>query len=92
MDKRFFNLFNLTEAEAIALLDTHRSATSMMPSDKYIAASHLINYPTEASDRGLDCGLHSEPVDRRDPRRSDCAPQSSWKASAASRSKRSPCL
>jgi bilin biosynthesis protein len=48
MDKRFFNLFNLTEDEAIALLDTPIGDLDD-PSDKYIAASHLINYPTEAS-------------------------------------------
>jgi bilin biosynthesis protein len=48
MDKRFFNLFNLTEDEAIALLDTPIGDLDD-PSDKYIAASHLINYPTDAS-------------------------------------------
>jgi bilin biosynthesis protein len=45
-DKRFFNLFNLTEAEAIALLDTPQEQIDEHDS-RYIAASHLINFPTE---------------------------------------------
>lgn len=46
MDKRFFNLFNLTEDQAIALLDTPQDQISENDS-RYIAASHLINFPTE---------------------------------------------
>jgi bilin biosynthesis protein len=48
MDKRFFNLFNLTEDQAIALLDTPQNQLSEDDS-RYIAASHLINFPTERS-------------------------------------------
>ncbi len=46
MDKRFANIFSLTEDEAIALLDTPPS--ELKPGDsRYIAASHLINFPTD---------------------------------------------
>lgn len=51
MDKRFFNLFNLTEEQAIAILKTPRE--QLDPEDRYIAASHLVNYPTEASINAL---------------------------------------
>jgi bilin biosynthesis protein len=46
MDKRFFNIFNLTEEQAIALLDTPQAEISEDDS-RYIAASHVINFPTE---------------------------------------------
>ena len=46
MDKRFFNFFNLTEDQAIALLDTPQDQISEDDS-RYIAASHLVNFPTE---------------------------------------------
>jgi bilin biosynthesis protein len=52
MDKRFFNFFNLTEEQAIALLDTPQAQISENDS-RYIAASHLINYPTEQSIQAL---------------------------------------
>lgn len=48
MDKRFFNFFNLTEDQAIALLDTPQDQISEDDS-RYIAASHLVNFPTERS-------------------------------------------
>ncbi|MGD1913789.1 MAG: HEAT repeat domain-containing protein [Rivularia sp. (in: cyanobacteria)] len=48
MDKRFFNFFNLTEDRAIALLDTPQDELSEDDS-RYIAASHLVNFPTERS-------------------------------------------
>jgi bilin biosynthesis protein len=48
MDKRFFNLFNLTEEQAIALLDTPQDQIGEEDS-RYIAASHLVNFPTEQS-------------------------------------------
>ncbi len=48
MDKRFFSMFNLTEEQAITVLDTPQDQISEDDS-RYIAASHLINYPTEAS-------------------------------------------
>jgi bilin biosynthesis protein len=52
MDKRFFNLFNLTEEQAIALLDTPQAQISEDDS-RYIAASHLVNFPTENSIQAL---------------------------------------
>jgi bilin biosynthesis protein len=52
MDKRFFNFFNLTEDQAIALLDTPPDQLSEDDS-RYVAASHLINFPTERSIQAL---------------------------------------
>ena len=52
MDKRFFNFFNLTEDRAIALLDTPQDQISEDDS-RYIAASHLVNFPTEQSIEAL---------------------------------------
>lgn len=46
MDKRFFNLYNLTEAEAITLLDTPQDEIGEKDS-RYVAACHLVNFPTE---------------------------------------------
>jgi bilin biosynthesis protein len=51
-NKRFFNIFNLTEAEAIELLDTPCDKLAEDES-RYVAASHLINFPTEASINAL---------------------------------------
>jgi bilin biosynthesis protein len=51
-NKRFFNIFNLTEAEAIELLDTPCDRLAEDES-RYVAASHLINFPTEASINAL---------------------------------------
>ena len=48
MDKRFANLFNLTEEKAIALLDTPQDRLSEDDS-RYIAASHLANFSSEAA-------------------------------------------
>jgi bilin biosynthesis protein len=50
VNKRFFNLFNLTEDEAIALLDTPQDQIGEDDS-RYIAASHLVNFK---SDRAID--------------------------------------
>lgn len=52
MDKRFFNIFNLTEEQAIALLKTPLDQLEDK-SDRYVAASHLINFPTERSRKAL---------------------------------------
>jgi bilin biosynthesis protein len=52
MDKRFFNFFNLTEDQAIALLDTPQAQLSEEDS-RYIAASHLVNFPTPQSIQAL---------------------------------------
>jgi bilin biosynthesis protein len=48
VNKRFFNIFNLTEAEAIELLDTPCDKLAEDES-RYVAASHLINFDTDAS-------------------------------------------
>ncbi len=52
MDKRFFNLFNLTEDEAIALLDTPPDQADEGNS-RYIAAAHLANFSSEKSINAL---------------------------------------
>jgi len=52
MDKRFLRLFNLTEKEAITLLDTPQDQVEENDS-RYIAASHLVNFPTEESIQAL---------------------------------------
>ncbi|MEB3178032.1 MAG: HEAT repeat domain-containing protein, partial [Nostocaceae cyanobacterium] len=51
-NKRFFNLFNLTEDQAIALLDTPQDQLNEEDS-RYIAASHLVNFNTERSIQAL---------------------------------------
>lgn len=62
MDKRFFKLFNLTEDQAIALLDTPQDQISEDDS-RYIAASHLVNFPTERSINALMRALQqTDPV------------------------------
>jgi bilin biosynthesis protein len=48
MDKRFFNMFGLTEDQAIALLKTPIEQLTA-PTERYVAAAHLINFPTERS-------------------------------------------
>ena len=48
MDNRFAKLFNLTETEAIALLDTPQDRVSEDDS-RYIAASHLANFESEGA-------------------------------------------
>ena len=52
MDKRFFNLYNLTEQEAIALLDSPKDETDGGNS-RYTAAAHLVNFPTDDSINAL---------------------------------------
>lgn len=48
MDNRFSRLFNLTEAQAIEILDGPAD-DSDEASGRYIAASHLVNFNTEAA-------------------------------------------
>ncbi|EKV01038.1 HEAT repeat-containing protein, PBS lyase-like [Leptolyngbya sp. PCC 7375] len=48
MDKRFANIFGLTEEQCIALLDTPPDQAAD-ESERYIAASQLANYPSDAS-------------------------------------------
>lgn len=52
MDKRFFNLYNLTQQEAIALLDSPKDETDGGNS-RYTAAAHLVNFPTDDSINAL---------------------------------------
>ncbi|MGK7915979.1 MAG: HEAT repeat domain-containing protein [Prochloraceae cyanobacterium] len=52
MDKRFFNIFNLTEEQAISVLKTPLDRLED-ESDRYVAASHLVNFPTERSINAL---------------------------------------
>lgn len=69
-NKRFFNIFNLTEAEAIELLDTPLDKLAEDES-RYVAASHLINFPTEASINALMRAIdnHDPELDNRIVRR-----------------------
>ncbi|MGB3767944.1 MAG: HEAT repeat domain-containing protein [Phormidesmis sp.] len=48
MDTRFSRLFNLTEAQAIEILDAPAN-DSDEASNRYIAASHLVNFDSEAA-------------------------------------------
>jgi bilin biosynthesis protein len=52
MDKRFSNIFNLTEDQAIAILETPLDELEDT-SAHYVAASHLMNFPTERSINAL---------------------------------------
>ncbi len=52
MNKRFANLFQLTEEEAIILLDTPLDQLAEDDS-RYVAAFHLANFPTERSINAL---------------------------------------
>ena len=52
MDNRFANMFNLTEDYAIALLKKPLEELEDK-SERYVAASHLINFPTERSINAL---------------------------------------
>ncbi|MGD1917470.1 MAG: HEAT repeat domain-containing protein [Pleurocapsa sp.] len=52
MDNRFSNIFNLTEALAIALLKKPLN-TEDGTSERYVGAAHLINFPSERSINAL---------------------------------------
>ncbi len=52
MDNRFANMFNLTEDYAISLLKKPLEELEDK-SERYVAASHLINFPTERSINAL---------------------------------------
>ncbi|NOK70962.1 MAG: phycocyanin operon protein Y [Chloroflexi bacterium AL-N10] len=52
MDKRFFNMFGLSEDEALALLKTPVEQLTA-PTEHYVAVSHLINFPTQRSINAL---------------------------------------
>jgi bilin biosynthesis protein len=61
MDKRFSNIFNLTEEQAIALLKQPLD-TEDGTSERYVGAAHLINFPTKRSIQAL-----IEAIEDRDP-------------------------
>ncbi|MEH2151915.1 HEAT repeat domain-containing protein [Nostoc sp.] len=67
MDKRFFKMFGLTEEEAIAIIDTPLEQLEDA-SDKYIAVSHLINFPTEQSIAALVRAIETSNPDELDHR------------------------
>ena len=52
MDKRFSNIFNLTEEQAIALLKKPLDSEDGT-SERYVGAAHLINFPTERAIQAL---------------------------------------
>ncbi len=70
MDKRFFSMFNLTEDQAIALLDTPQDQIGEEDS-RYIAASHLVNFNTEKAIAALIRAIQqtSDELDNRIVRR-----------------------
>ncbi len=70
MDKRFFKLFNLTEEQAIAILETPADQLDD-PYDRYIAASHLVNFSTSKSIAALIAAVeNTDPhLDNRSVRR-----------------------
>ena len=57
MDKRFYSFFNLTEDQAIAVLDTPQDQIGEDDS-RYIAASHLVNFNSEKSIAALVRAIH----------------------------------
>ena len=61
MDRRFSNIFNLTEDQAIALLKQPLN-TEDGTSERYVGAAHLINFPTDRSINALIEAVHD-----RDP-------------------------
>ncbi|MHC5934052.1 HEAT repeat domain-containing protein [Nostoc sp.] len=67
MDKRFFKIFGLTEEQAIAIIDTPLEQLEDA-SDKYIAVSHLINFPTEQSIAALVRAIETSNPDELDHR------------------------
>jgi bilin biosynthesis protein len=65
MDKRFFNMFGLTEDQAIALLQTPMEQLTA-PTERYVAAAHLINFPTERSINALIAAVENPSSDLYD--------------------------
>jgi bilin biosynthesis protein len=57
-NKRFFNIFNLSEEQAIAILDTPQDQIGEEDS-RYIAAAHLVNFPSEGAIAALIRALHN---------------------------------
>ena len=84
MDKRFASFFNLTEEQAIAVLDTPQAQISENDS-RYIAASHLVNFPTEQSIQALIRAVYQDDprLDNRIVRRKSLETLGRLKASQA---------
>lgn len=84
MDKRFASFFNLTEEQAIAVLDTPQAQISENDS-RYIAASHLVNFPTEQSIQALIRAIYQKDpgLDNRIVRRKSLETLGRLKASQA---------
>jgi bilin biosynthesis protein len=59
MDKRFFNLFDLTEEQAITLLDTPQFQIDAEEDSRYIAAAHLVNFPSDRTIQALIRAIHN---------------------------------
>ena len=70
MSNRFSRMFNLTEAEAIEILDTP-AKDSEEASNRYIAASHLVNFDSDAAIAALIQAVenNSDDLDNRIVRR-----------------------
>ncbi len=62
MDNRFSRLFNLTEQQAIEILDAPAD-DSDEASGRYIAASHLVNFDTEAAIAALIRAVNNADAD-----------------------------
>ena len=62
MDNRFSRLFNLTEQQAIDILD-RPADDSDEASGRYIAASHLVNFATDASIAALIRAVNNDDSD-----------------------------
>ena len=62
MDNRFSRLFNLTEAQAIEILDSPEK-DSETSSNRYIAASHLMNFDSEAAIASLIRAVQNDDPD-----------------------------
>ena len=52
MDKRFFNIFGLTEEQALSTL-SQPPEQLQDPTDRYVAVAHLINFPSDRSIQAL---------------------------------------
>ena len=62
MDNRFSRLFNLTEAQAIEILDAP-AKDSEASSNRYIAASHLVNFDSKAAIASLIRAVQNDDSD-----------------------------
>ena len=62
MEKRPFSIFSLTEDQAISLLETPPDQLDE-PEDRYIAASQLVNYPSDRAINALMAAIQTPSVD-----------------------------